>query len=284
MKKPEGKTFDPRDRGVYFLAGDHDRRLTCDIHPHLLIAVNEIADSDYPLIEELLGRGVRLLIDSGVFALTMAHANRHGMHMDEALQLRPEDVDGFAALWKRYIDVGKRFGPRSWGYIEMDLGGVVGKRRLRAKAEDAGLRPMPVYHPLNDGWKYFDELASQYNRICCGNMVHSGEYIRKRLIWTICERKKRYPGLWIHFLGLTPNEHLHAFPFDSADSSTWLSVVRWNGYNERTDLRAFSPMPRDYQYRLGDKQCWNRGVQMAAIGFELNLRNYRRHRKDVSLA
>ena len=40
-------------------------------------------------------------------------------------------------------------------------------------AHAEGLAPMPVYHPLNDGWDYYDELAGSHDRVCIGNLVQA---------------------------------------------------------------------------------------------------------------
>ena len=57
--------------------------------------------------------------------------------------------------------------------VEVDQGGRENKIKTRARLEKMGLRPIPVYHPLNDGWDYFDYLAENYDRICMGNVVNA---------------------------------------------------------------------------------------------------------------
>ena len=61
--------------------------------------------------------------------------------------------------------------------------------------EQMGLRPIPVYHPFNDGWDYFDYLAERYDRICFGNVVQADRETRKRLVATAWERHRKYPHL-----------------------------------------------------------------------------------------
>jgi hypothetical protein len=168
-----------------------------------------------------------LFIDSGVFALANGHAVEHEITMDEALSLAPTEIDGFDELYKRYCSIIETLGDLVWGYIEIDQGGRENKRKTRAKLEAQGFRPIPVYHPFNDGWEYFDELASDYDRICFGNIVQADQETRKRLLATAWERKRKYPHLWIHLLGLSPNERLNAYPIDCCDSSAWLMHVRW---------------------------------------------------------
>ena len=156
------------------------------------------------------------------------------------------------------LDVIKRFifsaalieiGDKVWGYIELDQGGRENKIITRQKLERTGCRPMPVYHPLNDGWEYFDYLAERYDRICFGNIVQADRPTRLRLIHTAWERKKKYPKLWIHLLGMTANQWLLALPINSCDSSSWISSLRWGTLNAPAANAPFSNMASEYIYR-----------------------------------
>lgn len=181
-----GGRWDSATWPVYFLASetgtlDHVHRL----HTHLLVAVNELAgEPQLDCVKKFAASGNEVLIDSGVYWLSTQHAQAHGLTMDQALALAPEDIDGFVDLYARYVRLVLEIGDRSWGYIEIDQGGRDNKIKTRARLEKKGLRPIPVYHPLNDGWDYFDELASRYDRICFGNVVQADAETRKRLIAT----------------------------------------------------------------------------------------------------
>lgn len=120
-------------------------------------------------------------------------------------------------------------GDRLWGAIELDQGGVEHKPRTRARIEEEfGITPIPVYHPLLDGWDYYDDLASGYDRICFGNLVKASPPLRLRLVHTASERARGYPYLWTHLLGVYPNENVLAMPLrGSCDSSSWLTSERW---------------------------------------------------------
>lgn len=283
-------TGDPRFFEVqymydYFLATDEPR--TTDLvesnilHKFQLVAVNEIS----PKMERVMDRGHELgmqwFIDSGIFALTNSHMRAHNISMDEALALPPEEIDGFDELFSSYIEILTRWKDRAWGYIELDQGGRENKIKTRTRLEKMGFNPIPVYHPLNDGWEYFDYLAERYDRICFGNIVQANRETRLKLITTAYVRKQKYPNLWIHFLGYTPNELLYSVPVESCDSSSWLNVVRWAGYTPRIALRSFGNLPKHYQYVLGDTQLANaeyrKGVIMSAYGAEMNNRNWRYH-------
>lgn len=287
--KATGGNFDPTDRLIYFVASHADvLRNASKCHNYVLIAVNELMSERYvEMMEKWLDAGVRVFLDSGVFWLTNEHVRAHpGMRMDQALQLPPNEIDGFDVLFNRYVDLARRFGDRLWGYIELDQGGRENKVKTRTMLEDMGLAPIPVYHPFNDGWDYFDQLAETYDRVCFGNVVQASRDERKRLVATAWERHRKYPDLWIHLLGLTPNELLNAFPCDSADSSSWLTPIRWAmGGRETSALKSFSEMPREFTYVLGSDADGDRGrnkaYAMAAMMGNFMQRNWRYHHERL---
>jgi hypothetical protein len=254
MKHTAGR-WNPKQKNIYFIASSRDtleQGLQC--HPYILCAVNEInPDSDLSwLSETAMNPGIALFIDSGVFSLANGHAVAHKMRMDEALALAPTEIDGFDQLYAKYCQIMKQIGDQVWGYIEIDQGGIDNKKKTRARLEAEGFRPIPVYHPFNDGWDYFDELASQYDRICFGNIVQADPETRKRLLATAWERKRRFPHLWIHLLGLSPNERLNAYPIDSCDSSAWLMHVRWSDrFHAITAGKALSLINYNVTYDRG---------------------------------
>ena len=284
MDRTAGAMFDPHDRFVYFIASNVSLVAQgARMHENLLTAVNEIgAEADMDRIKGWMRDGKRVFIDSGVFNLAMEHARRHNVSHDVGLSMAPDQIDGFGELFDKYVDVARRIGENAWGYIEIDQGGRENKLKTRAKLEGMGLRPIPVYHPMTDGWEYFDYLAERYDRICFGNVVMADRPTRLRLVATAWERMRKYPGLWIHLLGLTPNEWLNAMPSSSGDSSSWLRGVRWaGGYKEQTALKVIGFAMKDFQYQIGmhgdDEKGATKSVLMGAYGSYLNQRNWRNH-------
>lgn len=266
MKQTGGK-WNPAEGNIYFIAAYRKCLMHgMKAHPYILSAVNEIKnDEDLEwLVETVKDSQVRVLVDSGVFALANGHAVAHDITMDEALALAPSQIDGFDELYRRYSSIVEAVGNVVWGYIEIDQGGRDNKIKTRAKLEAAGFRPIPVYHPFNDGWDYFDELASNYDRICFGNIVQADSETRKRLLATAWERKRKYPHLWIHLLGLSPNERLNAYPIDSCDSSGWLANCRWRRTLQAvTAGKAFSDADERTGYQLGSDAESDIGSQKA---------------------
>jgi hypothetical protein len=237
---------------LYFMAANPETLELASLHEsdNLLMAVNEIITNKngQECFESLCANGRKMFLDSGVYWLATQHAEAHGMTMNQALGLAPERVEGFDKLFDAYVATARRYEQQLWGYIEIDQGGRENKTRTRARLEDLGLRPIPVYHPLNDGWDYFDELASQYDRICLGNVVMANTAERKRLVSTLWERRRQYPHLWIHALGLTPSDLNVAYPIDSCDSSSWISSVRWGRILTSVSGQPFGDMRDGFIY------------------------------------
>jgi hypothetical protein len=276
--KTEGR-WDRDDRFIYFLAsGPSTLKWTGRSTRAVLVAVNELRTAeDMNVVRDLLDQDVQIMLDSGVYSLAMETAKRRELSHDEALRMPLHEIDGFDDLYNRYLELVDDLGSRVWGYVELDLGGRDQKIETRMGLERMGLKPIPVYHPLNDGWEYFDELAARYDRICVGNLVRAPRFIRKRILATVSIRAKQYPGLWIHALGVTPTELLNAYPVESGDSSSWLNTVRWSGWVARTDLRSVGHLHKNFQYSLRDRSEWIRGIQMGAYGSSMIETNWRQH-------
>jgi len=268
--------FNPTERGLYFIALNTPvLERTFDVHRNVLIPINELRRPD--ILNRFVTEDLNILIDSGIFWLTNEHRKKHNISGNQAMALAPTEIDGFSQLFDNYVEVCKRFGDNVWGYVELDQGGKKNKIKIRQRLEKMGLRPIPVYHPIHDGWDYFDFLAENYDRVCIGNIAHSDRYTRLRIVATIDERRRKYPHLWVHLLGYTPNQWLNAFDVDSCDSSTWLAAAVWSGYVERAAGQLLGPLSRDFQYMLGaeydsesgHRKGWRHGVYGAHF-VELN--------------
>jgi len=281
-----GGNFDPLDKHIYFNASSMFTVLGYrqHVHRYVLIAIDELQNTNLDKLVEIIDKQKKVvLIDSGIFNLTMEHVRRTGMSHAQALSLEPDKINGFDALWNKYTAVVKALGDRCWGYIELDQGGRESKTKIRTRLESMGLKPIPVYHPFADGWDYFDYLAENYDRVCIGNLSQSETPVRLRLVSTIYDRMQKYPGLWVHLLGLSPNEWLNAFPVHSADSSSWISSAKWSGAIERTNCKAVGPLMRNFQYKLGDRRGREKGLALSAYMTNINQRNWRNYLLDLEL-
>jgi len=247
-------------------------------HQYLLIGAERINESWYEILERFFDQGKRIFLDSGIFVLTNNHKRAHNMTMNEALALHPTEIEGFDWLWDRYTTLVNRYGDRFWGYTELDQGGREAKKETRKRLHDLGIFPMPVYHPLNDGWDYFDELAETHERIAFGNIVQAHYSLRKRLVATVYERKRAYPDLWVHLLGFTPNQWLNGMPVESCDSSSWMESLRWRPQRENAMLEPVGLLPRNFMYALGTafgEVGRQKAIQMCAGSFSAAMTSYR---------
>jgi hypothetical protein len=229
MIRTGGGRFDPDEGFVFFVAGVNISNAT-GYHPWTLMAVNDaMTDSGVAELHERTERpDAKLLLDSGIFWLATRYAAANGLTMDEALKVPPEEIDDFERLLARYLELVKAYEDRLWGYVELDQGGAENKRRTRAMLEAEGLRPIPVYHPLADGYDYLDELLESYDRICIGNVVMADAPTRRALLALVWERRRRSGRrVWLHLLGYTPNQLLNALPFNSTDSSSHVYALRF---------------------------------------------------------
>lgn len=280
MNTTGGGTFDAADRHCYFIAGDRKVPAGGEPHQYALVAATQLqAKTAMDSFHNLLDSGAKVFLDSGVFALTADFVRRTGRPVADAFAMPPEELPGFHELLDHYVGLARKYEQHLWGYVELDLGGVEGKRRMRARLEAQGLRPIPVYHPLFDGWDYFDELAEGYDRLCWANMADGDRVRRKRMVATAWERHRRYPDLWLHLLGWTPNDWAAGMPADSADSSSWLSSVRWGTEHGSGYLRRVGTLPLNYRYATGNQV--QKALALAAANAHFTQRTWRTVRQAL---
>jgi len=219
-----------------------------------------LLDVSPPSWEKSVGNQLKnyghVFMDSGVFGLAMQHARKHGLSHNDALNVPPEQVDGWDDFLALYIRVCSTYKDRFWGYAELDLGGTDRKIKTRALLEAQGLRPMPVWHPLTDGLEYGEFLMKTYDRICVGNLVKSDEESRKTVLRMVARVKGDRPTPWIHALGLAPVPFAISFPINSLDAMTWMSAMMY---------------PKRFTYALFQK-------------FEVNAPRLYAHRNDYFMA
>lgn len=161
-----------------------------------------------------------MLIDSGVFGIANAAAKATGRPIDQCFGMPYRSLVGWEAHWKRWTKVLSQLKDDCWGYVEIDLGGVEGKRETRAWMEEQGFAPIPVFHALADPWEYFEELASTYDRIAIGNLVHASDTLRFRILRRVAEARTGLPVRWIHALGMAPYPSFLSAPTESCDASS----------------------------------------------------------------
>jgi hypothetical protein len=170
----------------------------------------------------------RILLDSGVFTLASNYARKLNIPKYAAFSLKISEIPEFQKLFDKYVSLVKECRDMLWGYIEIDIGGRESKKETTKKLLDLGLRPIPVFHPVTDGWEYFYELAENYDRISMST-TEIARSITLRIIQKVWELSRKYPKLWIHILGITPGSLITSYPFQSYDSSSWMSPIMYTG-------------------------------------------------------
>lgn len=289
MKRTGGGTFDPADGHIHFAASaaNTEQKRAAVIRTgsaHLLSALNEMNERIEKELVSLSNAGRKIFIDSGVFSVAMKHAAKFKLSHDEALRIPVEQLEGFEPLCQKYVSAMKRIGDKVWGYVEIDLGGREQKRKTRARLEAEGLAPIPVYHPLNDGYEYFDELATQYDRVCVGNIVQADPRTRLRILHTVSTRARKYQKLWVHLLGYTPDENLLSMPLNSCDSSTWLGITTWGMQKEKACLKTFSQLEDKFSYQRGNKESYTTGYSVGLMATQAYERIMRQHTASLAQA
>lgn len=255
-----GGKWDPEAENIFFLAGTVSDAVTSN-NPFTLLAVNEIkTQKQIDLLDRWCDERT-ILLDSGVYALASAYAKAHDVSIGVAFATPPDQMDDWNRLYDQWCELTQRFGDRLWGVIELDQGGKDAARITReACFNDTGIMPIPVYHPLSDGWDYYDELAQGYDRICVGGLALPPP-ARLRLCWTACDRARAYPYLWTHLLSITPAPWvLSAGLRGSVDSSSWLAAIRWaTTWQARVMLQRFSTLVPEMTYDRDDPKNLERG-------------------------
>lgn len=280
VKATTGGTFNPDQPFPFFLASN-PKMIESAPYPTILVAVNELlTKNNEDTLDRLLDSGRQVFLDSGIFNLAMEHVRKHGTSHDAALSMAPEEIDGFDRLWDQYGRIVTTYGDRLWGVVELDQGGVDHKPVTRARIEaEFGIVPIPVYHPLLDGWDYYDTLAKGYDRICFGNIVQAAPSARLRLVHTAMERAREYPYLWTHLLGLYPNQNTLSLRMrGSSDASAWLTPVRWQpswkGWSMMQMMTHFPPemwshkgddLDGIYEAGRGEAICWQTSEAAQAV-------------------
>lgn len=202
-------------------------KIVKDLNSWLLLSVPDICMSPdgVELVKAYSKGGSNLLIDSGIFGLAATAAKAKGISHVEGLMTPPTEIvgwDKFIGNWKSLISEVKN---NCWGYIEIDLGGTKQKIETRKMLEADGFKPIPVIHPMSDGWDYFDEMANKYDRLAIGNLVQSNARTRYHILKTVHQRRQGKGVKWIHALGITASPLWLSAPTESCDSSALASCL-----------------------------------------------------------
>jgi hypothetical protein len=232
IQKTNGK-WSRKEMGLYFLAlWDTDMPSKLSTMPYqqnisALIEYGLLAREGDPVAEAIgLTKIYRhLFIDSGVFSLANAEAKRRNASFEEGLTLKLSDIETGEEYLAAYMAMCQQIKDHVWGFVEVDLGGRDEKIKTRERFHEAGLYPIPVYHPLLDGTDYLDYLCDRYDRICVSNLVQSNSETRAVLTAFVFDRIMKRPEKkrpYVHYLGVSPGQaHFAHNCLGSCDSSSW---------------------------------------------------------------
>lgn len=251
---------------------------------NFLIAMNYLDNSAIEYIEKIAPLGKNILIDSGIFALASDHSRKNNIPIRDAFTSDPEKIDGFAELYDKYVKIIKTYEKKLWGYIELDMGGQENKKRIRNQLENLGLTPIPVYHPLADDDSYFDYLCNKYTRIAVGNIVDAESDFKKKIIWNIDKRRKKYKNIWIHYLGMSLNPCCLTFRVDSCDSSEPSLPVRFARLVNKTLLKSSNILEKcDFCEISGSNKLDNRikTYQISGMQSKSDMMNCDNYQKEL---
>ena len=162
------------------------------------------------------------LLDSGAF--TFMSGNGGKVNFDEYLE--------------RYIAFINETDIRY--FFELDVDSIVGYERVkdyrRTLERKTGRRCIPVWHKSR-GLDEYKRMVKEYDYIAIGGIA-SGDIKRTEYkYFTPLLNYAHHAGCKVHGLGFTNTELLHKYPFDSVDSTSWISggrygqVYRFDGRN-----------------------------------------------------
>lgn len=177
---------------------------------------------------EIIPHARKFLLDSGAFTFFQG---KHG------------NID-----WNEYQDRYIEFINRNDVdlFFELDIDSIIGYEnvlRLRNRLEMAtGKKCIPVWH-FSRGKDEFLKMCEEYDYVAFGGMLTDGVPTKKLvqlLPWFVKEAHKR--GAKIHGLGFTSTDALKRIQFDSVDSSSWSSSVRFGSMHVFTGdgIKAFN--------------------------------------------
>jgi len=222
-----------------------------------------------------------VFLDSGVFGMAMEYAKKYNISHNVALTTPLDAIPTWPAFRDRYIAMMRHVQDSVWGYVELDLGGTQQKIQTRTWLESIGLKPIPVWHPLNDGLDYGKFLMTTYDRICVGNVVKSDAQTRKVILQAMTLAKTE--GVWVHALGLGPMDFVTAYNVDSIDSTTWMTSMMYSRAFVYGLMNAFT---REGRYYETDVSGINRVtafsmLERQAASMEKNWRNYEQSKRGL---
>ncbi len=124
-------------------------------------------------------------------------------------------------------------------FFELDVDDIVGydkvKEYRRLLERKTGRRCIPVFHKSR-GLDEYKRMVKEYDYIAIGGIAMGNIKRSEYKYFTPLLNYAHHAGCKVHGLGFTNTELLHRYPFDSVDSTSWISGGRY-GHVYRFDGR-----------------------------------------------
>jgi hypothetical protein len=269
-------TWDPYQRGRFFQSTQSAAMRNGILQPTDAVLVD--AHELHPVRDRALMEGWvnqpspgaslprrALLIDSGVHNFIVDRLRTGTITWEDARTGSPERFHGFDRFLTRFEQVMAAYQDLAWGFFEIDLGDLAWRAEHRAKLAEQGLYPIPGWVIGDDtgGWDAFHELASAYDRVGIAG-INAGFASGVQTLATLWEHAQQHPHTWIHLMGYTANQALHAYPcVGSCDSNNWTSAVQFRGYYARCDGHYWGTLPYGFRHRQGVEPTHPAGTRTA---------------------
>lgn len=120
--------------------------------------------------------------------------------------------------WEQYLTV--------YANLDAKESWRVGVKNLRY-LEGRGLSPIPVFH-VGEPFDLFEDLCQHYQWVAIGGMAGApveNDVFIQHLVPIF--RKAREYDTFLHGFGITDQQLLRLFPWDSVDSTSWSQGYRW---------------------------------------------------------
>lgn len=228
IKKTGGGLYNENSPPIYFTADVlNAQRPAKTAHNYKLIALSSIrGETTIKTFENVLAHNV-IFLDSGTYDMAIKQSKLNGTALQDTFKQDPQTFKNFEKVFDNYVKTVKKYETQLWGYIEIDLGNIEHKQSTRARLENCGLSPIPVYNVHNDPVWYLEKLALTYDRVCIGGLVKELDAKRHKIITVLEKYFRKYKNTWFHVLGYTPDAALFNTSVESADSSAWISSIKF---------------------------------------------------------
>lgn len=143
-------------------------------------------------------------------------------------------------------------------FFELDIDSVVGyetvKDYRRLLERKTGRRCIPVWHKSR-GLDEYKRMVKEYDYIAVGGIANGDIKRSEYKYFTPLLNYAHQAGCKVHGLGFTDTGRLHQYPFDSVDSTSWISGSRFGSvyrFNGRRMVATTVEGKRMIDYKIAD--------------------------------